>query len=349
MELTKDLLNLSDIAGIAGWEKDVGKYLNKIISQTSTIDEFNNHYYGDLTTNKKRVAVYAHTDEVGFLVRNIDKYGFIYFHPIGGWWGHVILGQEVQITCRKTGKTLIGVVGTLPEGSVKGDHVLPIDKMYIDIACDSREEVLALGIQIGDMITPVSKSRVSTNKKYIIGKALDDRVGCAVMAGLMNNLEKYYFKNIEVIGVATAQEEAGTRGSVIAAKKVQGDINLILDVADGKDTPKAASLKTRVLGAGPGICLYDKTALATISLADFVAGVAEEKEIPYQYDQLIGGGTDAGSVQLTDGKPTLVISIPVRYCHSWHSQVNISDCQQAIKLLTEVMIKLNKNGGKLDG
>ncbi|WP_159721420.1 M42 family metallopeptidase [Enterococcus sp. CSURQ0835] len=347
MELTSDLLKLSNLAGIAGQEQQIAAFLDQIIPQKVTIDDFGNHYYGNLQTKKKKIALYAHTDEVGFFIREIDAQGFVYFQAIGGWWGHVMLGQEVIVTCRKNGKTIPGIIGTLPEGSIKGEHIVPIDKMYLDLACESRDEVLALGIQIGDMITPASQARLSFNQKYLIGKALDDRVGCVIMAGVLNNLAQRKLTSVEVIGIGTAQEEAGTRGSKIAATQVEGDLNFILDVADGKDTPKAATRKTRILGAGPGICLYDKTALAHLPLADFVRDIAEKNGITYQYDQLTGGGTDAGSVQLTNGKPTLVISLPVRYCHSWYSQVKLKDCQSAIDLLTETILQLDQQGGKL--
>lgn len=347
MSLVEELLKLSNISGISGRERMVTNYLDSIIHKEAVIDEFGNHYYGNFQTEKKKITLYAHADEVGFFVRDIDANGFIYMQALGGWWGHVILGQEVEITSRKTGKVITGIIGTLPEGSVKGDKVVSIAKMYVDIACDSKEEVLTQGIQIGDMIAPKAQSRLSENKKYLIGKALDDRVGCVVMANVLNNLAHYSLKNIEVVGIATVQEEVGTRGSKVGAKKVRGDINFVLDVADGKDTPKAASLKTRILGQGPGICLYDKTALAQMDLADFVQNIANEKNIPYQFDQFTGGGTDAGSVQLTEGKPTLTISLPVRYCHSWHSQVNISDCENAVNLLTESILRLDECGGEL--
>lgn len=347
MEIAKELIKLSELTGIAGWEQKVAAHLDQLITSPMTVDDFGNHYYGDLKTDKLKVALYAHTDEVGFFVRDIDEQGFVYFQAIGGWWGHVMLGHEVTITCRKNDAEIPGIIGTLPEGSVKGEQIVPLEKMYVDLACDSRAEVLALGVQIGDMITPASKARLSPNGNYLIGKALDDRVGCLIMAGVLNLLAQRSLQTIEVIGVATAQEEVGTRGSKVAAVKVQGDFNFVLDVADGKDTPKAAARKTRVLGAGPGICLYDKTALAHLPLADFVRDVAEQKKIMYQYDQLTGGGTDAGSVQLTAGKPTLVLSLPVRYCHSWHSQVSLSDCQQAITLLTETILQLDRNGGEI--
>ncbi|MCB5953404.1 M42 family metallopeptidase [Enterococcus sp. CWB-B31] len=348
MELKDHLLYLSNLDGIAGREDAVGDYLATIIKQSSFKDTFKNYYFGDLTTKKKRVAVYAHLDEVGFFVREIDSAGFIRFQPIGSWWGHVILGQRVRITSRKTGQTFIGIVGTLSEGSVMDDRVVEVDKMYIDLGAGSRQEAADLGIQIGDMITPDTAAQETATGNFITGKALDNRVGCSVMAGVMDYFSKNELAQIEVLGVATAQEEAGTRGSKVAAPKVRGDINLIIDVANGKDTPKAASTKTRILGAGPGICLYDKTALADITLADALKETAESNQIPYQFDQFTGGGTDAGSIQLYEGKPTIVISVPVRYCHSWNSMVHLSDCENAVTLICRYIENFEKKLGELN-
>ncbi|WP_086350629.1 M42 family metallopeptidase [Candidatus Enterococcus clewellii] len=342
MKLKKRLIELSNIDGIAGREDAVGKYLATSISQNSEQDAFKNYYFGDLTTEKKKIAVYAHLDEVGFFVRDINPEGFIYFQPLGGWWGHVMLGQSVRITARKNKRVVQGIIGTLPEGSVMGEAVVSIDKMYIDLGVESREEVAELGIQIGDMITPNTLASESVNGKYIIGKALDNRVGCSVMAEVLDYFYEHPLSQLEVIGVATAQEEVGTRGSKVAAPRVRGDINIIIDVANGKDTPKAAARKTRILGKGPGICLYDKTALANMELADALQETAEEEQVPWQFDQLTGGGTDAGAIQLYEGQPTIVLSIPVRYCHSWHSLVSIDDCKNTIALICRYIEKVER-------
>lgn len=344
MELKQRLMDLSNLDGISGREKAVGDYLSAAISQNSERDAFNNYYFGDLKTTKRKIAVYTHLDEVGFFVREINAEGFVYFQPIGGWWGHVILGQKVRITARSNGRSYEGVVGTLPEGSAMGEAVVPIEKMYIDLGVESQQEVAELGIQIGDMITPNTTASESANGAYIIGKALDNRVGCSILAEIMDYFYDRPLAEVEVIGVATAQEEAGTRGSKVAAPKVRGDINIIIDVANGKDTPKAAATKTRILGNGPGICLYDKTALANMELADALQETAEQGKLPWQFDQFTGGGTDAGSVQLYEGKPTIVISVPVRYCHSWYSMVNIEDCQHTAALICQYIERIE---GKL--
>ena len=345
MELEKNLLELSNLDALPGQEQAVQNYLKEAINRDAYQDSFGNLYFGDLQTKKKKVAIYAHMDEVGFCVQRITEDGFVYFYPIGGWWSPVILGQQVRATCRKTGTTMTGIVGTLPKGSKMGNENVPINEMYIDFGASSKAELEQVGLQIGDMILPNTIAKKNFNGTKIIGKALDNRVACAIVADVINQLA---LNEIEGIGVATVQEEAGTRGSKIAAKVVDADINIVIDVANGKDTPKAADYPTRILGAGTGLVVADKTALGNLKLLDFVKEVAGKEHISYQYDLFNGGGTDAGSVQLYKGKPTLVLSVPVRYCHSWNSITTIADVVGTSQLIKKVMQALNDRSEIID-
>lgn len=343
---TDDLLmKLSNLDALPGQEAQVQKALQETIQGPMTQDSFGNLYFGDLMTKQKKIALYAHMDEVGFFVHRITEEGFVYFYPIGGWWGHVILGQQVRATCRKNGRVLEGVVGTLPKSSHKMAEVVPINEMYVDFGVSTKEELETAGLQVGDMILPNTQAKKSFNQKKIIGKALDDRVACTIMAQVKNQVAT---ENVEVIGVGTVQEEAGTRGSKVAAAQVEADINLVIDVANGKDTPKAAEFLNRVQGNGPGLVLADKTALGNIKLIDYCKEIAEKNQLPWQYDLLGGGGTDAGSVQLFAGKPTLVFCVPVRYCHSWNSIVEISDVEATIDLVSAVIRSLDEGGVELE-
>lgn len=339
MKLANLLMKLSNLDALPGQEEQVRLALKEEIQLSSQQDAFGNLYFGNLTPTRKKIAIYAHMDEVGFFVHRITEEGFVYFYPIGGWWGHVILGQTVRATCRKNGYTLKGVVGTLPKENHDMKSVVPINEMYIDFGASSAEELIAAGLQIGDMILPDTIANYTFNQQKIIGKALDNRVACTVMSEVLN---QYQGQNCEVIGVATVQEEAGTRGSKVAVKNVDADLNLVIDVANGKDTPKATQFANRILGNGPGLVLADRTALGNLKLLDFIKEIAEEKNLNWQYDLLAGGGTDAGSVQLFNGKPTLVLCIPVRYCHSWHSIVDLKDIQRTIDLILAVLEVLDK-------
>jgi len=338
-------MKLSNLDALPGQEAQVQAAMQETIQAPVTKDTFGNLYFGDLKTTKKKIALYAHMDEVGFFVHRITEDGFVYFYPIGGWWGHVVLGQQVRATCRKNGAILEGIVGTLPKTSHKMSEVVPISEMYIDFGVHSNVELEEAGLQIGDMILPNTQAKKSFNQEKVIGKALDDRVACTIMAQVKNQVKT---KTIEVIGVGTVQEEAGTRGSKVAAAQVDAEINIVIDVANGKDTPKAAEFENRVQGHGPGLVLADKTALGNIKLLDYCKEVADKNQLPWQYDLLGRGGTDAGSVQLFAGKPTLVLCVPVRYCHSWNSIVEIADVEATIDLLSAVIRSLDEGGVDLE-
>ena len=149
----KLLMRLSNLDALPGQESQVQEVLMTIIDSNGVKDSFGNLYFGDLTTKKKKIALYAHMDEVGFFVHRITEEGFVYFYPIGGWWGHVILGQQVRATCRKNGSIIEGVVGTLPKSTHAMSEVVPISEMYIDFGAKSKLELEAAGLQIGVIIS----------------------------------------------------------------------------------------------------------------------------------------------------------------------------------------------------
>ncbi|MGX7419549.1 M42 family metallopeptidase [Carnobacterium gallinarum] len=341
---------LSMADGVAGREQEVrdvlANFFNKNDALKQEVDGFGNFYVTTDLPQTKKVMLMAHTDEVGFLVKHITEEGFIYFQPLGGWWGHVLLGQLVTVTARKNKLKYRGVIGTTPSKNHAPEKVIAPTDMYIDLGVSSRKAVSDLGILPGDMITPYTESIAMADENYLLGKAWDDRVGCGIMAEVLNEMSRLSLTEFNVVGVGSVQEEVGTRGSKIAAKKVLPDVAIVLDVATAKDTPQADRYRNRELGKGPGIVLYDKTALADLHLVDKMVEVAEIHQIPYQYDQLSGGGTDAGSVQLTGGSiPTIVISLGVRYCHSGASIIQLEDVKNCVALLVKFIQTIDQEGG----
>jgi len=332
--------------GVAGREKEVREIIkNAIVSDRLDTweDQFGNLYVQTKGNNKKKIMICAHMDEVGFLVKYITDDGFIYMQPLGGWWGHVLLGQLVTITCRKTGKKYRGVIGSTPsKGFDKEKVVNPVD-MYVDIGVKDKNAVMDLGIEPGDMITPYTIPEILADQNYLLGKAIDDRINCGVLVNVMNEISKYSLDNYEIVGVGTAQEEVGTRGAKIAAETICPDIAFVLDVATAKDTPSADSFKNRILGAGPCIVLYEKNALASLELTDRIIEIAKKNNIPFQYDMLSGGGTDASNIHLTNGGvPTAILTLGVRYCHSGASIVHLGDVGNMIELILKIILELDK-------
>jgi putative aminopeptidase FrvX len=343
------LKDLTDAKGVPGNEREVREVMKKYIEPFA--DEVTTDNLGSLIAKKvgdengPKIMVAGHLDEVGFMITQIDSKGFLRFQTVGGWWSQVMLAQRVTIV---TGKgEVTGVIGSKPP------HILPpearkkpveIKDMFIDIGASSREEVLEWGVKPGDMVVPHFEFTVMNNEKMLLAKAWDNRIGCAIAIDVLRNLKDEQHPNV-VYGVGTVQEEVGLRGARTAAAKIQPDIGFGVDVGIAGDTPgvsdKEASSK---MGDGPQIILYDASMVSHKGLRDFVTNTADEHNIPYQFDAIAGGGTDSGAIHLTaNGVPALSITIATRYIHSHAAMLHRDDYENAVKLITEVIKKLDKD------
>nr|WJN65720.1 cellulase [Parageobacillus thermoglucosidasius] len=340
---------LTDAKGVPGNEREARDVMKTYI--TPYADEVTTDGLGSLvakkegTNNGPKMMVAGHLDEVGFMVTQIDDKGFIRFQTLGGWWSQVMLAQRVTILTRKG--EITGVIGSKPP------HILPpearkkpveIKDMFIDIGATSREEAMEWGVRPGDMIVPYFEFTVLNNEKMLLAKAWDNRIGCAVAIEVLKSQLKDADHPNMVYGVGTVQEEVGLRGARTAAHFIQPDIAFAVDVGMAGDTPGVSEKEAMgKLGAGPHIVLYDATMVSHRGLRDFVIEVAEELDsIPYHFDAMPGGGTDAGAIHLTgSGVPSLTIAIPTRYIHSHAAILHRDDYENTVKLLVEVIKRLD--------
>lgn len=342
------LKDLTDAKGVPGNEREVRNVMKTYIEPFA--DEITTDNLGSLIAKKTglangpKIMVAGHLDEVGFMVTQIDGRGFLRFQTVGGWWSQVMLAQRVTIVTDKG--ELTGVIGSKPP------HILPpearkkpvdIKDMFIDIGASSREEAAEWGVKPGDMVVPYFEFTVMNNEKMLLAKAWDNRIGCAIAIDVLKNLKDAKHPNI-VYGVGTVQEEVGLRGARTSAAKIEPDIAFGVDVGIAGDTPgisdKEASSK---MGDGPQIILYDASMVSHKGLRDAVTSTADELGIPYQYDSIPGGGTDSGSIHLTaNGVPALSITIATRYIHSHAAMLHRDDYEHTVKLITEVIKKLDR-------
>ncbi|GGE51842.1 peptidase M28 [Pullulanibacillus camelliae] len=338
---------LTDAKGIPGNEREPREVMKKYIQPYA--DEITYDGLGSLIAKKTgkeggpKLQITGHLDEIGFMITKIDDKGFLRFQTVGGWWEQVMLAQRVSVVTNKG--VLAGVVGSKPP------HILPAEErkkpanmkdMFIDIGVASREEALEAGVRPGDMAVPVCDFTVMANPKYLMAKAWDNRIGCAIAIDALKALKDVDHPNV-VFGVGTVQEEVGLRGAQTSAQFIQPDINLTVDTGIPGDTPgiseKDASAK---IGEGPQIIIYDASMVAHKGLLDFVTSIADEQGIPYQYEAIPGGGTDSGRIHLTGkGVPSLSITIATRYIHSAASVIHRDDYENAVKLVVEVAKRLD--------
>lgn len=338
--LKRDTINLSQINGIPAHEENVVNYIKKSFKGTSGL-KFERDGLGSLAIIKKGtnpdgpiISFTSHMDEVGFMITKIDKTGFIRFTPIGGWWGHVVLGKLLTITTQSN-QEYIGVVGS------KAPHVLNekerisvmnIKDMHLDIGATSDEEVNKMGISVGDMITPTNETAYEVANDRIIAKAHDDRVAVAVGIEVIRKLLKTKHE-ATIIFVASVQEEVGLRGARTSSYKWTPDIGFAIDVTIANDTPGMEPRDT-VLGSGVALSLFDRSVIANKSLVKHMEQLAKKNEIPYTFDSLTGGGTDSGAIHLTkEGVINMTLSIPSRYIHSHNSMIDLKDVQATVNII----------------
>jgi endoglucanase len=291
-----------------------------------------------------RIMLAGHMDEVGFMVKSITKEGFIKFLPMGGWWGHVVLAQKVRIRTRKG--DVIGVVGSKPPHELQDEErrkVMDLKDMFIDVGATSTFDIKKrLGIRPGDPIVPEAGFEVMGNERLYLAKALDNRMGCALVVDVLRHLAKVPHPNT-VYGVATTMEEVGLRGAQTSVAAVKPQVAIALDVGISHDTPGSQGDGDEKLGGGVGILAYDASMIPNVKLRDLAMDICEKQKIPYHLGTVERGGTDAGRFHVYDtGVPSLVIFTPTRYIHSHNTIMDRKDYDAAVRLLVELSKRLDK-------
>lgn len=312
-----------------------------------------------------KIMLAGHIDEIGFVITQIEKSGFLRFHQLGGWWDQTLLTQEVVIKPSKGDKKVIGVIGAPPPHVLtpeQRDKVVKKEKMFIDIGCHSADEVKALGIRVGDPAVPRADFRTMTrtvkekededkeNSKEItrevtlgVAKAFDDRIGVFIALEVLRQLATSNIPHPNTVyAVSTTQEEVGLRGARTAAQMILPEIGFALDVDISGDVPGVEGLVQK-MGKGVAISAGDGTMIPNPRFRKFVLDIAEEKNIKYQPAFLKRGGTDAGIIHITGiGAPSLFLGIPTRHIHSHHGILDLNDVENAIELLVEVIKRLDE-------
>jgi len=318
----KELLKkLSETYGPSGREEQISRVIREEIKDY--VDETYTDNMGNLYAVKKgsgaKIMVAAHMDEIGMIVTHIDDKGFLRFSNVGGLSPHVLLGQRVIFAN--------GSQGTVGMEKLEEINKLKLEKLYIDIGATSKDDARK-HVKVGDIATYHREATIVGNR--VIGKAMDNRAGCAVLVKAIQELAQ---TENEVYAVFTSQEEVGLRGSRISTYRINPDLGLAVDITMVGDTPEAPTMDVS-LGKGPTVKIKDASVICHPRLKEKLSEIAEKNEIPYQYEVLTAGGTDAGAIHLTkEGIPAGVISIPCRYVHTPGEMVDLDDLAHAVKLL----------------
>ena len=271
----------------------------------------------------KRIMLSAHMDEIGVIVSYIGEKGFVRVQPVGGVSPILEVGGRVQFAN--------GIVGVISYEKLTGGAQVPgFDKLYVDVAATSREDC---PVKLGDMACFL-QPMVEVGG-HLTSKAMDDRIGCAVLVEALRQLGDTPH---EIFAVFSTQEEVGLRGATTATFGVRPDVGIAIDVTLSPDTPEPGIKMAVGLDKGPAIKIKDGGMIANPWVKDWMIDTAEAKEIPYQLEVLVGGTTDARAMQTTrDGVPAGCLSVPCRYVHSPSETVSVSDAENSVKLLVAML------------
>lgn len=330
VELLKELC---EAHGVSGYEDAIREIVRRELSPLCEIsaDSMGNLICVKKGSGNKKVMIAAHMDEIGFVVKHIDKDGFLRLNPLGGWDPRQMNSQRVLVHCRGG-----ALSGTLMYGT-KPAHLLSdaekkegqnLDSFFVDLGIcgdDVKEKV-----RPGDMVT--MHGRFNQIGNHLACKTMDDRVGVFIMIEAVKALGAH---ECDVYAVATVQEEIGLRGAAASGWSVQPDVVVALDITLANDIPGIPEQdQITKLGDGAAIKIMDSSLICHPKLVNHFRDVAEKHGIKHQMEILPRGGTDAGGIQrLHGGIPSFTLSIPCRYVHTVNETVHPDDVQACIDLL----------------
>ena len=332
---------LSDAHGPSGFEEPVRKIMVERMKPLS--DKLSYDGLGSVIAvqggSGPRIMVDAHMDELGGAIRRVTNDGYLTMQMLGGWLDQALVDQRWTILGSKGpvhAVTGIRDIHIVPQD--ERTRVYPREWIFLDVGAKNAAEVAQLGIGPGDPVAPDAPFSVMNGTQNYLGKAWDDRVGCAVVIEAMRRLAKAPHPN-QIFGVATVQEEIGLRGAHSAAEVVKPEIGIAIEGGVTRDAPKVGAEEAQeILGAGPAIFLYDSSALPNRKLVKMIRQVASDKSIPLQTDLIQGYGDDSAEIQKSNGGvPTANLVVPVRYTHAHNGIMNRGDFDHMVDLLVGIL------------
>lgn len=349
---TKLLGEICTVPGAPGFEKRIRdlvlKELKGLVDEIE-LDNMGNIYAikrGDSKiSERKRVMVGAHMDEIGFIVTHIDDKGFIRFHTLGGFDPKTLTAQRVIIHGKKD---IIGVMASKPihvMTAAERDKVAKISDYFIDTGLTA-EEVQKM-VTIGD---PITREREFIEMGNCVnGKSLDNRLAVFILIETLRKLKK---KKVpyDVYGVFTVQEEVGVRGANVAALRINPDFGFGLDTTIAFDLPGAAAHEMITkLGEGTAIKIMDASTICDYRMVAYMKKTADKHKIKWQPEILTAGGTDTSGIQrMTEGGSIAgAVSIPTRHLHQVIEMAHKNDIKGSIDLLTACLSELDTFDWKL--
>jgi putative aminopeptidase FrvX len=339
------LKSLSEAAGPSGFEEPVRKILYDQMKPLA--DELRFDGLGSMIARQgsrgPRIMLDAHMDELGGIVRRATPDGFLSMQMLGGWLDQALAGQRWIILGAKGPVHAVTSIRDIHLASAdERTRLIPREAVFLDVGAKSAAEVAELGVSPGDPVVPDSSFQELNGTGNYAGKAWDDRVGCAVLVEAMRRLKAQGHPN-QIFFVATVQEEIGLRGARASAAIVHPDLGIAIEGGVTGDAGGAKAEESQVkLGRGPGVFLYDTSAMPNRKLVALIREVAAEAKLPLQFDLVQGYADDSAEMQtVAGGAPTVNLVVPTRYTHVHTGIINRGDFDATVDLVVALINKLD--------
>jgi putative aminopeptidase FrvX len=340
----KELLEeMIKVPGVSGFEDDIRDCIREKV-EAMGLDATEDNL-GDLlvTVGDKgpSVVMIAHMDELGLIVSRIEEDGSIRIRKVGGIDDRTLVGRVVEI---KTQKGMVtGVLGLKPPHLMTDaddrKKIMTWQEVRVDVGTRSKKGTEKLGIRVLDPMV-FKKDITYIGKDLICARAVDDRMGCAIILEVLEKLKDAKLP-IKLTFAWSVQEETGLKGAKVIGFNLRPDYVFAIDTMTTTDGPGMGETFEKVLiGGGPAMRMFDNEAIASPKMRKLVEEVAEAAKIPLQYGT--GGGATDGAAMQDFGCLMMPIGIAMRYTHSPVEIASIKDMENASKLLVKIAERIAK-------
>lgn len=339
--LNKLYEELFTLPGISGFEQEVKDYLKNYFKNLSNYQIIQDNLGSIFALKKSKnenaplVIVAGHMDEVGFMVVKILDNGGLKLQPIGGISGEVVISQILNVHTNQA--VIKGVVGAIPP-HIKIAQTTNISDLVLDIGAKDKEEAIKWGVQLGQMVTFDNTFTYTHDKKRVISKAVDNRMGCGVameLASLFHDVELPF----DVAFGATVQEEVGLRGVETSTNLLKPTIYIALDSSPINDLLDPEALGK--MGEGVMLRIYDPGVIMPNNLRLYLEEVANKYNVKHQH-YLSKGNTDATrALTANSGVIATSIVLPTRYIHSTAAMFEIADLESVKDMVKALLNDLS--------
>ncbi len=328
-----------------GFEKEGQKVWLKYLKPY--IDEYTVDNYGSVVgiinpKAKYKVVIEAHADEIAWYVKYITKEGFLHVTRNGGSDHQIAPSKRVKIfTPKGEVKGVFGWPAIHTRMGEKAEKKPEVETIWVDIGASSDEEAKEMGVHVG-CVCSFTDGFDTMADKYIVSRALDNRMGGVMIAEVARLLHKNKQKLPFGLYIVNAvQEEVGLNGARMIADSLKPDVAIVTDVIHDSNTPMMSKPKLGDVSCGKGPVLTYTPAVHNI-LQEIAIETAQENDIPYQLEasyRWTGTDTDAFAYS-NGGTPSILISLPLRYMHTTVEMVHVDDIEETIRLMYETLQKL---------